>query len=211
MCSSDLARNVRGDTLNIYPANSASASGLCKSDSCLYQRGHADQITDMLIHDTWSSSIESLMRKNKIIADPEDSLDLDGAGDHPHVQHHASRLAADIMEAGRVALGGQQEAGGVTTDRKQHMPVGEKRRGFKQSRPSCSRSRAGQEQAGGGGGDNSTPPARGTRDVPLIHIEGDQRDEPHKDPGRAENHPRDLGPHVMCQRRADRGLVSLSR
>ncbi|XP_062328990.1 A-kinase anchor protein SPHKAP isoform X3 [Osmerus eperlanus] len=204
------ARNVRGDTLNIYPANSASASGLCKSDSCLYQRGHTDQITDMLIHDTWSSSIESLMRKNKIIADPEDSIDLDGAGDHPHVQQHASRLAADIMEAGRSALGGQQEAGGVTTDRKQHMPVGEKRRGFKQSRPSCSRSRASQEQAGGGVGDVSTPPARGTREVPLIHIEGDQRDELHRDPGRADNHPRDLAPHVTCQRRADRGLASLS-
>uniref|UniRef100_A0A3Q0RZY4 SPHK1 interactor, AKAP domain containing n=1 Tax=Amphilophus citrinellus TaxID=61819 RepID=A0A3Q0RZY4_AMPCI len=156
------ARNVHGDTLNIYPTNSVSATGLCKSDSCLYQRGKTDQITDMLIHETWSSSIESLMRKNKIIADPEDSIDLEAAGDsQPHVQQFANRLAADIVDIGKSALGGQQDVGGGApgSHPQAHMPVGERRRGFRQSHLSCSRSRSSQEN------------------VPLIHIEGDQRDE----------------------------------
>uniref|UniRef100_A0A3Q1DEU2 A-kinase anchor 110kDa C-terminal domain-containing protein n=1 Tax=Amphiprion ocellaris TaxID=80972 RepID=A0A3Q1DEU2_AMPOC len=130
------ARNVHGDTLNIYPTNTVSATGLCKSDSCLYQRGKTDQITDMLIHETWSSSIESLMRKNKIIADPEESIELEAAGDsQPHVQQFANRLAADIVDIGKSALGGQQDvAGGMPGSHpRPYMPVGEKRRGFKQS------------------------------------------------------------------------------
>ncbi|XP_070685909.1 A-kinase anchor protein SPHKAP [Pempheris klunzingeri] len=178
------ARNVHGDTLNIFPTNSVSATGLCKSDSCLYQRGKTDQITDMLIHETWSSSIESLMRKNKIIADPEDSIELEAAGDsQPHVQQFANRLAADIVDIGKSALGGQQDIPGGTSGSypQPHVPVGERRRGFKQSHLSCGRSRSSQEQtgtgAGSGMGDSSAPRMRGPRDVPLIHIEGDQRDE----------------------------------
>lgn len=175
------ARNVHGDTLNIFPTNSVSATGLCKSDSCLYQRGKTDQITDMLIHETWSSSIESLMRKNKIIADPEDSIDLEAAGDlQPHVQQFANRLAADIVDIGKSALGGQQDVGGGTpgSHPQAHMPVGERRRGFKQSHLRCSRSRSSQEQAGSiGGSDSGSACIRGPRNVPLIHIEGDQRDE----------------------------------
>lgn len=176
------ARNVHGDTLNIYPTNSVSATGLCKSDSCLYQRVKTDQITDMLIHETWSSSIESLMRKNKIIADPEDSIELEAAGDsQPHVQQFANRLAADIVDIGKSALGGQQEVTPLGSHSQRHVPVGERRRGFKQSHLSCSRSRSSQEQAGTGVGsglsDSSTLCMRSPRDVPLIHIEGDQRDE----------------------------------
>ncbi|CAJ1065696.1 LOW QUALITY PROTEIN: A-kinase anchor protein SPHKAP [Xyrichtys novacula] len=178
------ARNVHGDTLNIFPSNSVSATGLCKSDSYLYQRGKSDQITDMLIHETWSSSIESLMRKNKIIADPEDSIELEAAGDsQPHVQQFANRLAADIVDSGKSALGAQQDSiGGICGSFPQpHMPVGERRRGFKQSHLACGRSRSSQEKTGIGVGsgsiDNITPRLRGPRDVPLIHIEGDQKDE----------------------------------
>ncbi|XP_019950805.1 A-kinase anchor protein SPHKAP isoform X2 [Paralichthys olivaceus] len=176
------ARNVHGEMLNIYPTISVSAMGLCKSDSCLYQRGKTDQITDMLIHETWSSSIESLMRKNKIIADPEDSIELEASGDsQPHVQQFANRMAADIVDIGKSALGGQQDAaGGLSGSHSQpYMPVGERRRGFKQSHLSCSRSRSSQDQAGTGSGasDISATRLRGPRDVPLIHIEGDQRDE----------------------------------
>lgn len=178
------ARNVHGDTLNIFPTNSVSATGLCKSDSCLYQRGKTDQITDMLIHETWSSSIESLMRKNKIIADPEDSIELEAAGDpQPHVQQFANRLAADIVDIGKSALGSQQDVGGGTSGSipQPHMPVGERRRGFKQSHLTCGRSRYSEEQTGTGVGsgtsDSSAPRLSGPRDVPLIHIEGDHRDE----------------------------------
>nr|XP_046244659.1 A-kinase anchor protein SPHKAP isoform X2 [Scatophagus argus] len=177
------ARNVHGDTLNIFPTNSVSATGLCKSDSCLYQRGKTDQITDMLIHETWSSSIESLMRKNKIIADPEDSIELEAAGDsQPHVQQFANRLAADIVDIGKSALGGQQDVAGPSGSIPQpHMPVGERRRGFKQSHLSCGQSRSSQEPSGSGVGsgtsDSNAHRVSGIRDVPLIHIEGDQRDE----------------------------------
>ncbi|XP_037123709.1 A-kinase anchor protein SPHKAP isoform X1 [Syngnathus acus] len=181
------ARNVHGDTLNICPTNSVAATGLCKSDSCLYQRGKTDQITDMLIHDTWSSSIESLMRKNKIIVDPEDSIELEAAGDcQPQVQQFANRLAADIVEIGKSCVGDQQE-GPNGPNSQTHMPVGERRRGFKQSHLNCSRGRSSQEQTGviSGAGNSGTPRLRAPRDVPVIHIEGDtheRRDGPPERP-----------------------------
>ncbi|XP_077578857.1 A-kinase anchor protein SPHKAP isoform X2 [Stigmatopora nigra] len=172
-------RNVHGDVLNIFPSNSVAATGLCKSDSCLYQIGQTDQITDMLIHDTWSSSIESLMRKNKIIADPDDSIDLDSAGDsQAHVQQFANRLAADIVDIGKTSAGDQQNVARGTsgTYSQMHMPVGERRRGFKQSHLNCSRGRSSREQTGStsGADDFSTSCIRGPRpDVPVIHIEDD--------------------------------------
>uniref|UniRef100_A0A8C7YA72 SPHK1 interactor, AKAP domain containing n=1 Tax=Oryzias sinensis TaxID=183150 RepID=A0A8C7YA72_9TELE len=176
------ARNVHGDTLNIYPSCSVSAAGLCKSDSCLYQRGKTDQMTDMLIHETWSSSIESLMRKNKIIADPEDSIESEASGESQiHVQQFANRLAADIVDSGKSALGGQQDANAGISTSHPLMPtsVGERRRGFKQSHLSCSRNRSSQEypgsRVGSGSGDCSLPFMKSPREVPLIHIEGDQR------------------------------------
>ncbi|XP_030007609.1 A-kinase anchor protein SPHKAP isoform X2 [Sphaeramia orbicularis] len=212
------ARNVHGDTLNIFPTNSVSATGLCKSDSCLYQRGKTDQITDMLIHETWSSSIESLMRKNKIIADPEDSIELEAAGDsQPHVQQFANRLAADIVDIGKSALGGQQDTAGATpgTQPQPHMPVGERRRGFKQSHLSCSRSKSSQEQAGNGLGpgcrDSSTPRMRGPRDVPLIHIEGDQKDEETLlNPDRTAGGPEETPPETAAPKRTERANSSSS-
>ncbi|XP_016517039.1 A-kinase anchor protein SPHKAP isoform X1 [Poecilia formosa] len=199
------ARNVYGETLNIYPTNSVSATGLCKSDSCLYQRGKTDQITDMLIHETWSSSIESLMRKNKIIADPEDSIELEAAGDsQPHVQQFANRLAADIVDIGKSALGGQQDVAGITSGShtQPHTPVVERRRGFKQSHLACSRSRTSQEQAGSvmgsGSCDSTTSCTRGPRDVPLIHIEGDQRvEETLSKPERTGTGPQETSADVM--------------
>ncbi|XP_033487192.1 A-kinase anchor protein SPHKAP isoform X2 [Epinephelus lanceolatus] len=208
------ARNVHGDTLNIFPTNSVSATGLCKSDSCLYQRGKTDQITDMLIHETWSSSIESLMRKNKIIADPEDSIELEAAGDsQPHVQQFANRLAADIVDIGKSALGGQQDVtGGASGSLPQpHMPVGERRRGFKQSHLSCSRSRSSQEQTGIGigSGDSSAPCMRGPRDVPLIHIEGDQREE--ETHLRTGGGPQETTPEMSATKRTERTTANCSR
>ncbi|XP_035241643.1 A-kinase anchor protein SPHKAP isoform X2 [Anguilla anguilla] len=200
------ARNVRGDTLNIYPASSVSAAGLCKSDSCLYQRGQTDQITDMLIHETWSNSIESLMRKNKIIADPEDSEDLEGLGDsQPHVELFANRLAADIVESGKSVLGGQLEG---TVERKS-LPVGERRRGFKQSRPGSGKSRSSQDPLTSTWGSDSvcmTPP-RVHREVPLIHIEGDQRDELTERAEKTQSHPGETVPVIPPQRSMERAPV----
>ncbi|XP_037829085.1 A-kinase anchor protein SPHKAP isoform X5 [Kryptolebias marmoratus] len=203
------ARNVYGDTLNIYPTSSVSAAGLCKSDSCLYQRGKTDQITDMLIHETWSSSIESLMRKNKIIADTEDSIESEASGDsQPHVQQFANRLAADIVDIGKSALGGQQDVTGTIAGSRPYMPVGERRRGFKQSHLSCSRSKSSQEQAGSGvgsgAGDTNIPCTRGPRDVPLIHIEGDQKVEKTLSfPERTEGGPKDTSVDTKRMERAN--------
>ncbi|XP_044059314.1 A-kinase anchor protein SPHKAP isoform X2 [Siniperca chuatsi] len=210
------ARNVHGDTLNIFPTNSVSATGLCKSDSCLYQRGKTDQITDMLIHETWSSSIESLMRKNKIIADPEDSIELEAAGDpQPHVQQFANRLAADIVDIGKSALGGQQDVAGGTSGSlpQPHMPVGERRRGFKQSHLSCSRTRSSQEQPGtgvrSGTSDSSASRMKGPRDVPLIHIEGDQRDEETLlNPERTGGGPQETSPEMSATKRTERATAN---
>ncbi|XP_068173817.1 A-kinase anchor protein SPHKAP isoform X2 [Antennarius striatus] len=212
------ARGVHGDVLNIFPTNSVSATGLCKSDSCLYQRGKTDQITDMLIHETWSSSIESLMRKNKIIADPEDSIDLEAAGDsQPHVQQFANRLAADIVDIGKSALGGQQDlVGGPSWPLPQpRMPVGERRRGFKQSHLSCGRTRSSQEQTGAGVGsrtsDSSTPCVSGPRDVPLIHIEGDQKDdEATSNPDRKGGGPQEIPSHMSTSKRTERAVANCS-
>uniref|UniRef100_A0A671XL57 SPHK1 interactor, AKAP domain containing n=1 Tax=Sparus aurata TaxID=8175 RepID=A0A671XL57_SPAAU len=174
------ARNVHGDTLNIFPTNSVSATGLCKSDSCLYQRGKTDQITDMLIHETWSSSIESLMRKNKIIADPEDSIELEAAGDsQPHVQQFANRLAADIVDIGKSALGGQQEVAGSTSGWHSH--------------------------------DSGAPRVRVPRDVPLIHIEGDQRDEETlSNPERTGVGPQETQPDMSATKRTERATANSS-
>jgi len=209
-------RNSHGDTLNIYPSNSVSASGLCKSDSCLYQRGKADQITDMLIHETWSSSIESLMRKNKIIADPDDSIELEAAAvdSQPQVQQFANRLAADIVETGKSSLGGPPEGAGSPLGRQQQqprMPVGERRRGFKQSRPGCSRSKGSQEKAGTGDA-GAALRMRCTRDVPLIHIEGDQKDaESSQDPMRVKACRQDIPPEVLAPKHSERVSAGNSR
>ncbi|XP_016318710.1 A-kinase anchor protein SPHKAP-like isoform X1 [Sinocyclocheilus anshuiensis] len=180
------ARNVHGDSLNIYPTNSVSSTGLCKSDSCLYKRGQTDQITDMLIHETWASSIESLMRKNKIIAEPsEDSMELDSADSQPHVQ-----LFANLVESGKSLLGGQQD--GVVAACQPHIPVGERRHGFKQSRRENSGNRPSIEHRENSGSSHSSSCLRqawrGQREVPLIHIEPDQREEGLEDRGR-------VGPH----------------
>nr|XP_015216911.1 PREDICTED: A-kinase anchor protein SPHKAP isoform X1 [Lepisosteus oculatus] len=171
------ARNIHGDTLNIYPGNSASSMGLCKSDSCLYQRGQTDQITDMLIHETWSNSIESLMRKNKIIVDEEESIDLEQSSDsQPHVEQFANQLAADIVESGKSLLGGQQE----TVSSRPPIPLAEKRRCFKSHlrQQVSDKARSTQEKPAVGNDSGSVASLpRSPREVPLIHIEADQREE----------------------------------
>lgn len=102
------SRSGSRDFLNIQLSNSVSSTNLCKSDSCLYQRCQTVQATDMLIHETWSSSIESLMRKNKIIADRTDSIDAEASSspkDSPaHVDRYANKLAVDIVQSGKSLL-----------------------------------------------------------------------------------------------------------
>ncbi|XP_072550916.1 A-kinase anchor protein SPHKAP isoform X2 [Salminus brasiliensis] len=206
------ARNVHGDLLNIYPSNSVSSTSLCKSDSCLYQRGQTDHITDMLIHETWASSIESLMRKNKIIAEPsEDSMELDSTDSQPHVQLFANRLAADIVESGKSLLGGPQDGG--TACHQKLATVGEKRRGFRQSRPGSGHSRSSTEQQGGGEGPHGSmcggPTRQAQREVPLIHIEPDQRDEVCGGTERDHGYSRES--HTQVQSQSSGGKVAASQ
>ncbi|XP_016117231.1 A-kinase anchor protein SPHKAP isoform X3 [Sinocyclocheilus grahami] len=208
------ARNVHGDSLNIYPTNSVSSTGLCKSDSCLYKRGQTDQITDMLIHETWASSIESLMRKNKIIAEPsEDSVELDSTDSQPHVQLFANRLAADIVESGKSLLGGQQDA--VVAACQPQVPVGERRHGFKQSRRENSGNRPSVEHQENCGSSHSSSCVRqawrGQREVPLIHIEPDQREEASDDRGRVGPHHTEASHQIQPQNGKESETATKSR
>ncbi|XP_032609975.1 A-kinase anchor protein SPHKAP isoform X4 [Hylobates moloch] len=100
------AQNCPQDFLSVQPVSSASSSGLCKSDSCLYRRGGTDHITNMLIHETWASSIEALMRKNKIIVDDAGEADTESvSGGYPsQAEKCANRLAASKMCSGPTLL-----------------------------------------------------------------------------------------------------------
>ncbi|XP_052008286.1 A-kinase anchor protein SPHKAP-like isoform X3 [Xyrauchen texanus] len=208
------AQNVHGDSLSIYPTSSVSSTGLCKSDSCLYKRGQTDQITDMLIHETWASSIESLMRKNKIIAESsEDSVELDSADSQPHVQLFADRLAADIVESGKSLLGSQQEISAAACH--PYVPVRERRHGFKHSRRDSGGNRPSVEHQENRGNLQSSSCMRqawrGQREVPLIHIEPDQREEVSEDVGRNGTHHREASHQVQPQSGKESGMATKSR
>ncbi|RXM36433.1 A-kinase anchor protein SPHKAP [Acipenser ruthenus] len=219
------ARNVHADTLNIYPVNTVSSTGLCKSDSCLYKRGGTDQITDMLIHETWSSSIESLMRKNKIIVDDDDSMDLDQPenGSQSHVEQFASRLAADIIERGTSLIGGQQDP----VDCQLPIPVAEKRRCFRSKtqshfkKPALDKIQLTQDQKPTVANDSAciASPPRCPREVPLIHIEADQREEFNEDiaasafaPGKPKTEclPDEKHPELLCQKNIEQPSINQS-
>ncbi|NXS52144.1 SPKAP protein, partial [Brachypteracias leptosomus] len=169
------------DSLSVQPVSTVASSGLCKSDSCLYQRCKTDQITDMLIHETWASSIESLMRKNKIIADEAEAAEAEQphSDSPPHVEQYANRLAANIVESGKNLIVVQQDSFDSTS--REHVL---------ESKPpqSATQSLSKPRRDGANGDEKKDPtkspgclPAGQHREVPLIQIETDQRDEPDKD------------------------------
>ncbi|CAO2625209.1 A-kinase anchor protein SPHKAP, partial [Lemmus lemmus] len=98
------AQNCPQDSLHVQPVSRASSSGLCQSDSCLYRRSGTDQITNMLIHETWATSIEALMRKNKIIVDDGEaagvSPDPVSSGSPLKVEKGANGLATSRGHSG---------------------------------------------------------------------------------------------------------------
>ncbi|OCT78853.1 A-kinase anchor protein SPHKAP isoform X1 [Xenopus laevis] len=170
------ARCGSQDFLYVQPVSAMSSINLCKSDSCLYQRCQTDQVTDMLIHETWSSSIEDLMRKNKIIVDStEDSdVDLSPKGSPAHVDNYANKLAANIVQSGKSILVLQQESlddskkGGLnyrSTSQGQHKDTG--KQGFESENVMTTKSLTAHQPG----------LCFGPRDVPLIQIETEQRDE----------------------------------
>ncbi|KAL2775238.1 A-kinase anchor protein SPHKAP isoform 2 [Daubentonia madagascariensis] len=104
------AQNRPQDFLNVQPVGGASSSGLCQSDSCLYRRGGTDHITNMLIHETWASSIKALMCKNKIIlddAEAAEAVEAAEAGPVPGTspgEKCANKLAASGAHRGPTPL-----------------------------------------------------------------------------------------------------------
>ncbi|KFQ11200.1 A-kinase anchor protein SPHKAP, partial [Leptosomus discolor] len=168
------------DSLSVQAVSTVGSSGLCKSDSCLYQRCKTDQITDMLIHETWASSIESLMRKNKIIADEAEAAEADQfhSDSPPHVEQYANRLAANIVESGKNLIVVQQDSFDYTN--REHVP--------ESKHPQSATQLQSKPRRDGGNLKKKehmkSPgclPAGQHREVPLIQIETDQQDEPGKD------------------------------
>lgn len=169
------------DSLSVQPVSTVASSGLCKSDSCLYQRCKTDQITDMLIHETWASSIESLMRKNKIIADEAEAAEADQfhSDSPPQVEQYANRLAANIVESGKNLTVVQQDSFDYTSQAlvlESKHPQRATRIKSKPERDGVNLDEKKEHTKSPG-----CLPAGQHREVPLIQIETDQRDETGKD------------------------------
>ncbi|XP_064576674.1 A-kinase anchor protein SPHKAP isoform X3 [Zonotrichia leucophrys gambelii] len=170
----------RQDSLSVQPVSTVASAGLCKSDSCLYQRGKTDQITDMLIHETWASSIESLMRKNKIIADEAEATEADQfySDSPPHVEQYAKRLAANIVESGKSLIVVQQDSFDYTS--REHVES-KHPQSTTQIQPKPKTEEVNLDEKKEHVKSPGSLPAGQLREVPLIQIETDQRDEPDKD------------------------------
>ncbi|XP_054691398.1 A-kinase anchor protein SPHKAP isoform X3 [Grus americana] len=166
------------DSLSVQPVSTVASAGLCKSDSCLYQRCKTDQITDMLIHETWASSIESLMRKNKIIAD-EAEADQFHSDSPPHVEQYANRLAANIVESGKNLIVVQQDSFDYTS--REHVLESKHPQSAPQIQSKPKRDGVNLDKKKEHMKSPGCLPAGQHREVPLIQIETDQRDEPDKD------------------------------
>ncbi|XP_039711276.1 A-kinase anchor protein SPHKAP isoform X2 [Pteropus medius] len=173
------AQNSQRDFLSVQPVGSASSSGLCQSDSCLYWRGGTDQITSMLIHETWANSIEALMRKNKIITDDGQAADA-APGDSPsQVDKCAHRLASSRVQSGPILL--VQESveyprrDSVTEN--QHSPVLAPSRSASLTNHNTLDSKNETSLCHDGVPPNHRGRSLCSREVPLIQIETDQREE----------------------------------
>ncbi|XP_016008891.2 A-kinase anchor protein SPHKAP isoform X3 [Rousettus aegyptiacus] len=173
------AQNSQRDFLSVQPVSSASSSGLCKSDSCLYWRGGTDQITRMLIHETWANSIEALMRKNKIITDDGQVAGAAPGDSSSQVDKCAHRLASSRVQSGPVLL--VQESidyprrDSVTEN--QHSPVLAPSRSASLTNYNSLDSKNETSLCHDGVPPNHRRQSLRSREVPLIQIETDQREE----------------------------------
>ncbi|XP_053314988.1 A-kinase anchor protein SPHKAP [Spea bombifrons] len=172
------SRSGSRDFLHLQPVSAISSTNLCKSDSCLYQRCQTDQATDLLIHETWSNSIEALMRKNKIITDStddDDEVDLSPKGSPAHVDSYANKLAADIVQSGKSQIILQDSFDGTTNGNvycKSTPPAQYKHTDSFETVNITTNTSHSVCQPG---------PYAGQRGVPLIQIETDQRDTTEED------------------------------
>lgn len=170
------AQNSQRDFLSVQPGSSASSTGLCKSDSCLYRRGGTDQITTMLIQETWANSIEALMRKNKIIADDgQANAEPVSAGSPLQGDKCANRLASSRVQSGPVLLA--QDS--VDYQRKDSVTESLHPPGSSPSKAAHLSLDSEKETSLCHGGVPISHPRQLllSREVPLIQIEVDQREE----------------------------------
>ncbi|XP_054839364.1 A-kinase anchor protein SPHKAP [Eublepharis macularius] len=177
------SRNGHQDSLSVQPVSTVSSSGLCKSDSYLYQRCRSDQVTDMLIHETWANSIKALMCKNKIIVDDRDITEPEQPPhDSPlHVQQYANRLAANIVESGKTLIAIHQDSTNRDNSEESLIP-----KGMQSSKPTGDRIDLDvKRQYSASSGVFPTKHKISSaclREVPLIQIETDQREDLDKGP-----------------------------
>lgn len=173
------SRNGHQDSLSVQPVSTVSSSGLCKSDSCLYQRCRSDQVTDMLIHETWANSIKALMCKNKIIVDEREATELEQHphDSPPHVQQYANRLAANIVESGKTLIAIHQDPPNRDNSEESN-PVP---KGMQSSKSIGERidldTKRQYSAASGMFPAKLTSSSTCLREVPLIQIETDQRED----------------------------------
>ncbi|XP_045150654.1 A-kinase anchor protein SPHKAP isoform X2 [Echinops telfairi] len=196
------AQNSQPDFLSVQPVGSASSSGLCKSDSCLYRRGGTDQITNMLIHETWTNSIEALMRKNKIIVGDMQAAaagPLSGGKAMPG-ESYANRLASSRGSSGSTLL--IQES--VDCPRRDSLTGSKCSSASSPSKATLLMSHNSVDATK----DPSTLPTNHTRgslcsrEVPLIQIETDQREESGGEPGDVH-----CNPHEEAEEHSNEGKV----
>uniref|UniRef100_G1LVE1 SPHK1 interactor, AKAP domain containing n=1 Tax=Ailuropoda melanoleuca TaxID=9646 RepID=G1LVE1_AILME len=169
------------DFLSVHPGSSAPSSGLCKSDSCLYRRGGTDQITSMLIHETWANSIKALMRKNKIIVDDAEAAEAEPVPGGPPLQLEkcANRPVSSRVQRGPTRL--VQES--VDNPRKhsitesKHSPVSSQSKAAPLTNHGSLDSRRETSSCHEAVPINYTRRSLCSREVPLIQIETDQREE----------------------------------
>nr|XP_060479984.1 A-kinase anchor protein SPHKAP isoform X2 [Panthera onca] len=172
-------QNSQQDFLSVHPVSSTSSSGLCKSDSCLYRRGGTDQITNMLIHETWANSIKALMRKNKIIADDAEAAEPVPGGSPRQTERCANRSSSSRAQSGPALLA--QES--VDNPRKdsitesKHPPVSAQSKAFPLTDHNGLDSKKETSSCHGSVPVSHTRWSLCARDVPLIQIETDQREE----------------------------------
>uniref|UniRef100_A0A3Q2HX37 SPHK1 interactor, AKAP domain containing n=1 Tax=Equus caballus TaxID=9796 RepID=A0A3Q2HX37_HORSE len=175
------AQNSQPDLLSAQPVSSASSSGLCKSDSCLYWRGGTDQITNMLIHETWANSIKALMQKNKIITDDAEAADAEpvSGGSGLQVEKCVNRSASSRGRSGPTLL--VQES--VDYPRKdsvtesKHPPVWSPSKAAPLTKHKGLDSKKETSSCRDAVPLSCTRRSLCSREVPLIQIEMDQREE----------------------------------
>ncbi|XP_069330165.1 A-kinase anchor protein SPHKAP [Eulemur rufifrons] len=172
------AQSCPQDFLNVQPVGSASSSGLCQSDSCLYRRGGTDHITNMLIHETWTSSIKALMRKNKIIVDDAEAAAAEPVPGPLQGEKCANKLAASRVHSGptlRVQEPVDYPRRDSVTESK-HIPVSCPSK----TAPLTSHSSLDAKKETSSCHDavplNHTRQSLCSREVPLIQIETDQKE-----------------------------------